>query len=114
MVATGARALPQMIGAVTVLLSYGIYFWRVLRKSQGNKTIECGAMAIMVMLAIAFLSKFIDLPDRVLALLCVLLVILCFTTLGFFVTGLIRSSQLRTAGRAAKGQSAPKQRAKSS
>ena len=101
---SGPKVLPQAIGVAAALPFYGFSFWRIARQNKGNKTIECGIIAIAVIFGMAFLSKLVDLPDWAIGALCLLLVVLCFATLGFFVQGLIHSSRHRKAGRAA-GQS---------
>ena len=83
MTTLGAKARPQVIGVVTAALFYALSFWRIARRNRGNKVIECGTMAIMVTIAMVFLSRFIDLPDWAFSSLLALIFLLCTATLFF-------------------------------
>jgi hypothetical protein len=83
MISQVSRTLPGFVGAIAATLFYGLSFWRIARKNPDNKVIECGVLTIMVMLAMAFLSRVIDLPDWAFGSLITLLFLLCMATLFF-------------------------------
>ncbi len=91
MMVAGSRVFPGIIGAMAATLLYGLSFWRIVRKNRGNKVVECGVMAIMVMLAMAFLGEYADLPDWVFFLFILLLFLLCMATFFCGATGVPRS-----------------------
>jgi membrane protein YdbS with pleckstrin-like domain len=95
MIAQGAKVLPGIIGATAATLFWGLSFWQIVRLNRGNKVIECGVFAIIVLLAMAFLSRVIELPDWALVALIALLLFLCVATLFFFAKECYRSLQHR-------------------
>jgi heme A synthase len=84
MAETGVSPLHEFIGAFVAFLLWGISFWRIARQNRGNKVVECGTLAIIVLLAMALLSRVIVLPDWALLALLALLLILCIATVFFF------------------------------
>jgi len=73
----------RLIGGLVAVAAYAVYFWRVFRSNRGNKVIECGSMALIVLMALVLLTQLGDLPDWLFASLVILLVLLCVSTLFF-------------------------------
>ena len=97
MIAAGAKVFPGIAGAIAATVLYGLSFWRIVRKNRGNKVVECGIMAIMVTLAMAFLLKYVDLPDWVFFSFILLLFLLCMATLFFVAQRAYRALRNRKA-----------------
>ncbi len=97
MIAQSAKIVSGIIGAIAATLFWALSFWRIARQSRGNKVIECGVLAIVVLLAMAFLSRVIEFPDWAIVALIALLFILCVATLFFFAQECYRSLQRRKA-----------------
>jgi hypothetical protein len=83
MVAVDTKLIQGFFASLLAVFFYGFSFWRISRNHRGNKVIECGSIAIMVLLAMAFYSKFAPLPDWLLGCLLLLLFLLCLCTLFF-------------------------------
>jgi hypothetical protein len=70
-----------------LLAAYSISLWRLARRNPGNRLLECGAITIIVFLAMVPLSQiqgFKDhIPDWMFLPWILLVVLLCFTTLFF-------------------------------
>jgi hypothetical protein len=66
-----------------VLASYGFSFWRIVKSNRGNKVIECGSLALLVMVGLTVLIKIPHVPDWVLGSVGLLLFLLCLATMGF-------------------------------
>ncbi len=95
MIVQTSKTLPAIISAVAAILLWGALFWRTARQNRGNKVIECGVLAVMVLLVMAFLSRVIEFPDWALVALIALLFLLCMVTLFFFGQECVRALRRR-------------------
>jgi hypothetical protein len=66
-----------------VLALYALGFWTIIKKNRGNKVIECGVAALILAFATGAASK-ANAPDWVLGSFGVLLLLMCFLTVGLF------------------------------
>ena len=66
-----------------MLAFYGVCFWRIVKSNRGNNVIECGSLALMVMVGLTVLIKIPNVPDWVLGSIGLLLLLLCLLTIGF-------------------------------
>jgi UDP-N-acetylmuramyl pentapeptide phosphotransferase/UDP-N-acetylglucosamine-1-phosphate transferase len=67
-----------------VLAFYVFAFWRMVKADRGSKVIECGGIAILLVLAIGFLSKS-NAPNWLMASLFILLLLVGFLTVGLYI-----------------------------
>jgi uncharacterized membrane protein len=67
-----------------VLGFYSFTFWRIIRTNRGNKVIECGSIAIILLFAVGVLSK-LSAPDWLIGSLGLLLLLVCFLTVGLYI-----------------------------
>jgi len=72
-----------LLRALAVSAFYGFSFWRIVKSNRGNKVIESGSLALMVVVVLAVLMKIPNMPDWVLASIGLLLFLLCLLTMGF-------------------------------
>jgi membrane-associated PAP2 superfamily phosphatase len=56
----------------------------MVKANRGSKVIECGGIAILLLFAIGFLSKS-NAPDWLMASLFILLLLVCFLTVGLYM-----------------------------
>jgi hypothetical protein len=68
---------------VATAFFYGLFFWRTVGQKRGNKVIECAVMAVALLVVMARLSRFIELPDWAFGSLLLLNFLLCIATLFF-------------------------------
>lgn len=76
--------VSQLVGAVLAGAFWGLSFWRIVRTRSGNEALECGGIAVAVVLALGFSSSVVSLPEWTLFSLLALLFLLCNVTLFFF------------------------------
>jgi hypothetical protein len=74
----------NLLRGLFVLAFYAFAFWRMVKANRGSKVIECGGIAILLLLAIGFLSKS-NAPDWLMANLFILLLLVCFLTVGLYI-----------------------------
>ena len=76
-----------VVAAIGVVAGYLAFFWRTFRQNPGNRLIECGALTLIVFMAMVPFSRipgFTEhLPDWIFGLWIFLLLLLSFSTLFF-------------------------------
>jgi hypothetical protein len=78
--------VSQVSGAALASLFWGISFWRIVRTKSGNEALECGGIAIVVVLVMGFFPRVVGLPEWTLFCLMALIFLLCNVALFFFFT----------------------------
>jgi hypothetical protein len=74
----------NLLRGLLVLVFYGFALWRIVRTNRGNKVIECASIAILLVFVSGILSK-LNAPDWLLGSLGVLLLLMCFLTVGLYI-----------------------------
>lgn len=75
--------LRPIISFLAVAAVYWLSLWRIIKGNRGNRVIECGSIALMVLFLIMLLMKFASLPNWVVPSLGLLLFLLCLLTIFF-------------------------------
>jgi hypothetical protein len=73
-----------LLHGLIVLGFYAFALWRIVRTNQGNKVIDCASIAILLVFVFGILSK-LNAPDWLLESLGVLLLLMCFLTVGLYI-----------------------------
>ena len=97
MVVIDTKLVRAMADSFGLVLFYGFVFWRIFKRSSGNKVIECGSIALMVFVVTLALFK-ANCPVWVLAWLWVLVFLLCLLTMFFLVQQGYRALRSRKPG----------------
>jgi len=77
-------SVEPILSSLFVTLIYGFAFWRIVKANRGNRVIECGVIALVVLLSYGPISKIPNLPDWVLTTVGLLMFLLCLVTMFFF------------------------------
>ena len=78
-----------------VVVFYAVAFWRIAKSNRGTMVIECGSMAIMVVIVMRVLIEIPNVPGWVLGSIGVLLFLLCVLTIGFLLQQGYRATRRR-------------------
>jgi len=79
---SGARSA---LGFLVVAAFYWLSLWRIIKGNRGNRVIECGSIALMLLFFMMLLMKLTSVPEWVLPSLGLLLLVLCLLTMLFLV-----------------------------
>jgi hypothetical protein len=69
--------------ASSLLPFYAFALWRIVATNRGNRVIHCGVISLALVFAEGIAAKS-NAPDWVLGSLVVLLLLMCFLTVGLF------------------------------
>ena len=75
--------LQTFLRGLLVTGFYAFALWRIVRTNRGNRVIECGVISLVFVFATGFAARS-GAPDWVLESLGVLLLLMCFLTVGLF------------------------------
>jgi hypothetical protein len=75
-----AQEIMRSIGVVFV---YGIAFWRIFQRNRGDRFVEYALITTMLLITVAELHRFPNIPSWVMTSLYPLIVIFCFLSLFF-------------------------------
>jgi hypothetical protein len=75
--------LQTVLRGVIVVAFYAFASWRLVTTNRGNRVIECGVISLVLVFAEGIAGKS-NAPDWVLGSLGVLLLLMCFLTVGLF------------------------------
>ncbi len=64
---------------------YCLSLWRTIKGNRGNRVIECGSIALILLFFMMLLVKLPNVPDWVLLSLGLLLLLLCLLTIFFLL-----------------------------
>jgi len=82
-----AGSTGAIVSGVGVVAGYLIFLWRVFKRNPGNRLVECGAITMIIFLALVPFSRipgFTDkIPDWIFVLYILLVVLPSFATLFF-------------------------------
>jgi hypothetical protein len=74
--ATSSSAIQSVISGIVLVGFYGLVLWRIAKRNAGNKVIEVGSLALMVVFIMVAAIKIPNLPDWVVPSLGILFLIL--------------------------------------
>jgi len=75
--------LQTLLRGLLVTAIYAFALWRILKTNHGNRVIECGIVSLVLAFATGAAVR-VNAPDWVLESLGVLLLLMCFLTVGLF------------------------------
>ena len=78
-----ASSIRPILSGLAVAAIYGFVFWRVLKSKRGNRVIECGISALVVLFSWGPISKIPNVPDWVPTAVGLLMFLLCLLTMFF-------------------------------
>ncbi len=85
MIALDANIVRGIMGSVGLMLVYGLSLWRIFKSNPGDKFIECGSIAVMLLLVILASRKIPHFPSWILTFLMVLLYVMIFVSIFFML-----------------------------
>jgi hypothetical protein len=109
MLLLAASGVRPVMSFLVVAAVYWLSLWRIIKGNRGNRVIECGSIALMVLFLIMLLMKFTHLPDWVLPSLGLLLLLLCLLTMFFLFLQGLQALRYRKSKTAASPSSADEQ-----
>jgi hypothetical protein len=74
-----------LVSGFVLVSFYGLVLWRIAKRNAGNRVIECGSLALVVVFAIVATMKVPNLPDWVAPSLGVLFLLLGFLMIFFLI-----------------------------
>jgi FtsH-binding integral membrane protein len=81
----------SIVGALSLVLSYGFTLWRTLKRNRGDRGIEFACITLMLFILIRAFFKIPHFPEWAFPGLFVLLFLLCLLTLFFLAQDTYRS-----------------------
>jgi hypothetical protein len=85
MLLPSASGVRPIVSFLLVAAVYGLSLWRIIKGNRGNRVIECGSIALMVLFLMMLLMKLPNVPDWVPPSLGLLLLLLCLLTIFFLL-----------------------------
>jgi hypothetical protein len=76
--------LANLLRGLIVLAFYAFAGWRIVKTNRGNRVIECGIVAIILLFALGLLAK-LGAPDWLMGSLGLLLLLVCLLTVGLYI-----------------------------
>ncbi len=75
--------LLTFLRGLLVIAIYAFSFWRIVKTNRGNSVIECGIISLVLTFAAGFAARS-GASDWIVESLGVLLLLMCFLTVGLF------------------------------
>jgi hypothetical protein len=83
-VASGG-VVPSVVSGIALVCFYSFVLWRIAKRNAGNRVIEVGGLALVVVFIMAAAIKVPNLPDWVVPSLGILFLILGFLMIFFLI-----------------------------
>jgi|SRR5690348_3423092 len=93
--AFGANLVNNVAGGIGIVLFYILPFWRIFKTNTEDRSIQCGAITIIMFVVMLVLVKIPNFPEWIFAALAVLMFALCLLTLFFFAQDAYRALRHR-------------------
>jgi hypothetical protein len=74
-----------VLRSIGVFVLYSFILWRLFKSNQGNRVIQCGSIALMLLMAMTVLMRIPHVPVDVVAWLGLALFLLCLLTMFFLL-----------------------------
>lgn len=101
MVLPTASSVRPIVSFLVVAIVYWLSLWRIIKGNRGNRVIECGSIALMLLFLMMLLMKLTNLADWVLPSLGLLLFLLCLLTMFFLLLQAVHAIRHRKSKTAA-------------
>ncbi len=85
MLLPAASGVRPIVSFLVVAAVYCLSLWRTIKGNRGNRVIECGSIALILLFFMMLLVKLPNVPDWVLLSLGLLLLLLCLLTIFFLL-----------------------------
>jgi len=83
--ATNGSAIQSVVSGIALVGVYSFVLWRIAKRNAGNKVIEVGSLALVVVFIMVAAIKVPNLPDWVVPSLGVLFLLLGLVMIFFLV-----------------------------
>jgi Na+/alanine symporter len=83
--AASSTTIQNVFGGVAVIAFYALALWRIVKRNQGNRVIECGSIALVAFFIMAALVRVPNLPDWIVPALGILFLLLGFLMILFLI-----------------------------
>jgi len=83
--AGSGSVVQSIISGIALVGCYGFVLWRIARRNAGNRVIECGSLALVVVFVLVAAMRIPDLPDWVAPSLGILFLLLGFLMIFFLI-----------------------------
>jgi len=110
MLLPAASGVRPIVSFLVVAVVYWLSLWRIIKGNRGNRVIECGSIALMLLFLLMLLMKFPNLPDWVVPSLGLLLFLVCLLTMFFLLLQGVQAIRHRKSKTATSSSSANEQR----
>jgi hypothetical protein len=83
--AASGGVIEGVVSGIVLVGFYGLVLWRIAKRNAGNRVIECGSLALLVVFVLVAAMKVPGLPDWVAPSLGILFLILGFLMIFFLI-----------------------------
>src|ERR1700686_2226066 len=83
MAAIDAHTVRGIMGGLGVIFGYGFSLWRIFKRNRGDRFIEFGLSTTMLLLVVADLHRFPNMPDWVEPAILPLVFVFCTLSIFF-------------------------------
>jgi hypothetical protein len=80
----GTNLVNDVAGGVGTAAFYILSFWRIFKTNPEDRSIQCGAVTIIMFVVMLVLVKIPNFPEWIFAALAILMFALCLLTLFLF------------------------------
>ena len=84
-IAAAGNALGNVVSGIALAGFYAVVLWRVVKRNPRNRVIECGSIALVIVLVLAAAIKVPNIPDWVVPGLGVLFLLVGFLMVFFLI-----------------------------
>jgi len=85
MLASSTSSVRAVVSGVALVAFYAAVLWRIVKRNPGNRVIECGSLALVVVFIMVAAMKIPGLPDWVAPGLGILFLLLGFLMIFFLI-----------------------------
>ncbi|MFZ3340999.1 MAG: hypothetical protein WA609_12100 [Terriglobales bacterium] len=83
MTAPTGNVLVNVVGGIALVGFYAMVLWRIVKRNPGNRVVECGGIALVLVFVMAAAIKVPHIPDWVVPGLGVLFLLVGFAMIFF-------------------------------
>jgi hypothetical protein len=83
--AASGSVVQGVISGIALIVCYGFVLWRVARRNAGNRVVESGSLALVIVFVIVAVMKIPNVPDWVAPSLGILFLLLGFLMIFFLI-----------------------------
>ena len=95
MVEINSNAVPTILGAAGVVITYGIGLWRIFNRFRGGRFIECASATTLLLVGVMAVHRIPNTPNWVVKALLPLLALFCWLSVYFGLQQVYRALRHR-------------------